>query len=190
MKLVAIPLLLLFGAVSWPATAEPRRSSCATAGKGLAASARVRVYSTNGGDVFYACDLRRRRRHLLATSESGPGGSAARNFRVAGRVVAYQYEECDRLVGCVAQVVVVDGTTARGSWPASSVTGTLIGLRVNARGEVAYLDQQEETIAVRAITRRRARVLSSSSSIDPTSLALGSGFVYWTEEGTARSAVL
>ena len=118
----------------------------------------------------------------------GSSSKSATSFRVAGAYVAYKSEECDRGEECTTSIFVVNGVTGRYRPQPGPVAGVASALRVNADGVAAYIDTRDETIAVRAVTRSSALVLAESTEIDPSSLALGNGWIYWTEADRPRSA--
>lgn len=184
------PVLLLMALVlagNPPAVGEARAKSCLTRGTTLAATERVRVYATHHGEVFHVCDLRRRRARTIGQNWPGPDGTFHDRFVAAGRVVAFQHASCSRLDACEATVEVIDGTDRRRQWPSGSVRGGVADLQVNRAGQVAYVAKAGDTISVLALTRRRAMQLASGTAIDPFSLALGDGVVYWSDAGTAMS---
>ncbi len=183
-----------------PAQADAR--SCAAEGRTVAASESVRVYVIPTDDFVeptYACPLRGGRRLRLGSSglsESGPT-----DLQVAGDHVFFTQGSYDRAHGDLSlDVRVVDvgrrRTLHRWHFYEARIdqvapTLHLRGARLTPDGSVAFLvggvgaDHRLEVH--RADTAGRTR-LDSGADVDPDSLAVGAGRVYWTRAGIPRSA--
>ncbi len=139
-----------------------------------------------------------------------------RNVTLAGTFVAFEsYVTGDWLCGFQFHVVVEDLNTGKvlrrepvGTRAVPDPTsecgefglGDATAIVVTADGAVAWVFQPIQSFVeaglvapgyqVRVADANGSRVLAAGSDIDPSSLALGGGTLYWTQGGVARSAAL
>ncbi len=77
--------------------------------------------------------------------------------------------------------------------PATIGAGEAVAIVVKSDGAVAWIaetDGETGQREVHAADATGSRILASGTSIDPASLALGGGTLYWTQEGKPMSATL
>lgn len=161
-----------------PAAAAPR---CETSGKTLMASAQVRVFRAPG--AVHACWVPRARVRRLAADPA--------HLAVATRWVAWSTESCELDETCTATVHVLDvrkGVRVRSRLPGGAVPMSLV---LDRRGIPAWVERAGGTYRVVARARDGSRrVLADHPAIHPRSLALARSYVYWSQDGEARTAPL
>lgn len=195
----AAGLALIALAAASPADAREQSRKCYPRGySGIAASTRVRVFygeNVDGDYRYYACDLLTGRRTRIAEG-TFRDSDTLRDFRFAGRVLAFQHADCDFTLNptpCPAAVETLDVQT-RGA-RSGTVGGTVTDLVVQRNGAAAWIESRQGTVPTRAVMRLGADGKTSELAAGPTvesgSLALAQdGTVYWREAELPRSAPL
>jgi hypothetical protein len=201
-------MLALSAAIATTPSAAAARSSAAspcrfTPYRTIAATKSVRVYRAfsraNGTMAAYACALGSKRRVFLAV-DSRDSENVVSHVRIAGRFVAcfsqYQGRE-----GAASDLKVVDVRT--GKVVRSEADGELqspiytlgVALLLSPTGSVAWIAEEHELATgnvlrqvVQAADRNGRRVLDADPAIDPRSLALATGWVYWRHGDETRAA--
>ena len=180
-----------------PAAAIHRRpvGDCKTVGTTIAANGAVRVYRRGGRTeyVAYACLTRTGRTRRLGQFDSDGGPRA---FALAGRFVAYDHLICTHFE-CRGGLRVLDvrsGAIRR--IPLAAGRGHATAVEVTESGAVAWIRtfSAPDNSAVFAEVRKHdadgETVLDSGPGIDRNSLARSGAAVYWTHDGSPRSASL
>jgi hypothetical protein len=149
---------------------------------------------------LWACGKGWRRGHLLGSNSSTlTGEQSVSSIRVAGHFVAWALHLQDH-ENTSDYVFVADAVRGRGhgyanGGPPRNVLSAGIGptrsLVLEPQGGVAWIAEDSsnaQTFEVHAVSRPGRRLLASGGGIDPRSLAGSATTIYWTQDGTARSA--
>jgi hypothetical protein len=207
----AVALLLALTAVPTIAAAKHHRRPvrCERGQRGMiVANGAAQVYGGRPGsgiDVFACAFGSRRIFDLGLPYECGGGGSGCAGVRkevVAGPVVAYEVTYA--IVGHHVndRVLVRDLRTGRllHSEPTAASShglGWATDIVVKSDGAVAWIaglpwvpESGPVRYEVQAVDKHGSRLLAVGTDIEPSSLALGAGTLYWTQGGTAMSATL
>jgi hypothetical protein len=211
-------LLVLISLLALPPAASARTAACSSSGStAVYASKSARVFTKRAivkpryrVRRYYGCAYRYNRKFRLATvGEPGVFETAVTQIRLAGRFVAhasfyegpaggtYAVVRVRDLRSGVQTVNIQAGAPLQPGEPDTSDQQARIrDLELRPNGSVAAItgtnDPATGVPIYRVIKRDPAgtAVLDSGPDIDPTSLALSGGILYWTKAGQPHSATL
>lgn len=180
---------------------RPRSGCRSLRGTTLASTRYGRVFERRGMDDFgdhvpllYGC-LYRANRPIALEEDSDP--IAISNVTMAGRFVAYEFDECP--AGCdyeLASVNLATGNVRRRGY------GEAISLLVNARGSIVWSAKSCDVsvefsfscphgharVEIGAAGHRGLQDLDAGAAVDGTSLELKGSVASWLDAGLQRSA--
>jgi hypothetical protein len=188
------------------APAQARSHVTCRSGRTVQANAKVRVFWV--GHRLYACASRARKPMLLyeesvpCPADSSSGCDAVDGVRLASRYVAVAWEVQQR-DGTSAAAVVFDviarkRVRARYTPQQSGWSYGIDDMEVTSNGGLGVIEAAQHpglypmppTYEVRKRDANGSAVLDSGPDIDPGSLALSAGTLYWTRAGEAHSAAI
>lgn len=184
----------------------------------LLQNSRARVYSLprTGGDVAFACLLKRSKAYRLGFTSECQNETQATDYRLAGRYVGYVTTSCG-LVSGTDDVVVRDLRTGHVKWAAGAATGDpsasaepstyVDDLAMKADGSVVWMgsydaagsgkDQDHQVWKHEPGSPEGGTLVDRGTDIDVDSLALSSrtpesGLTrfYWVRAGGVKSSTL
>jgi hypothetical protein len=183
---------LAFGQAS--AAATKQRWCVPSGSRTIRSTNEVRIYRR--GEEKFVCSLRTGRTKRLDSRDE----STAYIYDVRGSYVAYEIYVTTRDRSYIA-VRTVDARSARLVVNVDAFTGAdrisqsveaATGMRLVSGGQVAWISRSNVVDATREVryasTGADARVLSTGTEIDPRSLAVAPGYVYWMNSGMAQNA--
>lgn len=197
----AVVLVALLATAPAGAATKQRslRTECETRGwKTLAANAKIRLFLEPFGATASACRYDRRGKVEISYSSSDPPTHSPSS--IAGWFVATDHVDCARDGTCNGQVRLWN--MRNGRFRKTTIVpgaGALTIARpsqllVTVRGSVTWIRQiRADPFAFEVWVwpvGQAARRLDSVPEADSSSLAVGGGVVYWTNNGQPRSAPL
>jgi hypothetical protein len=169
----------------------------------IAATKSVRVYRafsrTSGTIAAYACVVGSKRRVFLDV-DSQDNEFTVTHVQIAGRFVAFfsQYQGREGASPDLKVVDVRSGKVVRKETDGeiqSPIYTLGVALLLSPTGSVAWISEERERATgnllrrvVETADRNGRRVLDADPAIDPSSLALATGWVYWRHGDETRSA--
>jgi hypothetical protein len=175
--------LLGFLCVACPAVAA-RKPGC-YAGEPLRTSPLARVFS-HPDDVFYVCWKRTRRVTFLGAAMGSHDGID--QLALAGRYVAVEHFDQDVTGDQAFDITVKDAATGRDFATIDGRDGVTRRILLTRSGYLAWTREDRHDVHVEVLARGTLHVLDSGPAIQPFSLALGGGYLYWMNGDQARSA--
>ena len=205
MEMLAIRLaatMALCVLLAAPAYAE--RRSCAKRGSDtIAANAKARIYAVHEPSreyVYYGCLHRRPRPVYLAMEYMSGGGGIGLGlfFQLRGRLAGFaQVHQGPNDGDGVYEVAAMDLRTRR-KLRAHSDYGFVHDLALTSRGSLAFVTSRSRRPAAGVAPRggynvwragsEGAAIVDAGEEIDPASLAVGGGWMYWVHGAAPRSA--
>jgi hypothetical protein len=194
--IMSLAIAALVGVIALFAEALPAvaaKRDCRTSGRTLVANAKVRVFyrvvDDGDGRLYYACDVRHRRRRSLGTYSGIEGGGVSPTIAIVGRSVAFEDVSCDRDATCDGSAYLLDVVTNQekvidrmsGAQPATDLT-------VSSAHAVYWIQPTAGGYAViRGHALEPPQVLEEGPGVQPRSLAVAGRAVYWTSSGQPRA---
>jgi hypothetical protein len=181
------------GLVVPSAGAGRSRASACSGGRTLAQTVGVRVFTkhVNESDRVFVCA--RASRRSLRIGELDPDTPAGvDSFVIAGSMVGFHRYVCDHGGLCDMNVVVVNARKRTTVHKSAAMEGFLRSLVLAPSGSVAWIRASglADELSVGVIDASGERLLDQGPGIDPSSLALGTGRLYWLDGGQAQTAQL
>jgi hypothetical protein len=193
------PVSADLGGTAAPApVARGRAKDCRIRGRTVAADARVRIFAVDKrfepyGELasrYYACDVARRRTHLLGSLDFDYAGGVSPYFGLAGGSVLYEDVYCDDKLGaCTGEIDRLDvrrrflhriavspGPPYTQPSSALALTSDLNAVRVVSFGLTLYKGRVPTTLDV-------------YPNVGKDSLAVAGKRIYWTSAGAPRTAL-
>jgi hypothetical protein len=185
------------------APAEARSSVTCHSGRTVQANAKVRVFWV--GHRLYACASRAHKALLLyeesvpCPADSSTGCDGVRHIRLAARYVAVAWEVQERDGTSSAAVVfdVVARKRVRARYTPQQISWSywITDMELTKRGGLGLIEASKHaglypmpaTYEVRKRDAKGSAVVDSGPDVDPSSLALSAGTLYWTRGGNAHS---
>jgi hypothetical protein len=204
MRRAAGVLMMMTVMVIVVAPAQARTHVTCRSGRTVQANAKARVFWV--GHRLYACASRARKPLLLyeesvpCPADSSSGCDAVDGVRLASRYVAVAWEVQQRdgtsSAAVVFDVIARKRVRARYTPQQSGWSYGIADLEVTTHGGLGVIEVAQyaglyptpPTYEVRKQDANGSAVLDSGPDIDPSSLALSTGTLYWTRGGEAHSA--
>lgn len=202
-RLAALLVMASIAAVA-AAPAEARSRVSCHSGRTVQANAKMRVFWV--GHRLYACSTRARKALLLyeesvpCPADSSSGCDAVDHIRLAARYVAVAWELQQRdgtsSAAVVFDVVARKRVRARYTPQRDSWSYWITDMELTTRGGLGLIEAAQHagvypmpaSYEVRKRDAKGSAVLDSGPDIDPSSLALSAGTLYWTRGGNAHSS--
>jgi hypothetical protein len=169
-----------------------RASEC-SGGRTLARTVGVRVFTkhVNRSDPVFVC-ARESRRSLRIGDRDPDTPAAVDSFVIAGTMVGFHRYACDRGGLCRMHVVVVNARKRTTVHRSAAMEGFLRSLVLAPSGSVAWIRASglADQLSVGVIDASGERLIDQGPDIDPGSLALGTGHLYWLDGGQPQAAQL
>jgi hypothetical protein len=184
-------MCLAVGLVAPSADAARHRASRCLGGSTLAQTLSVRVFHKHvrQSDVVFVCA--RTSRVALRIGQRDPDTPASvDSFAITSSMVGFHRFTCDRGGLCQMNIVVVNARTRSVVHTSTATEGFLRSLVVAPSGSVAWIRASglADELSVGVIDASGERQLDQGPGINPRSLALGTGYLYWLDGGQPQAA--
>lgn len=189
--------LVLVVALTAAAPGARTRTVCDRRGTTITENARARLFFVNApgglGRIYYGCLRQRGAIRRLGADQGGGANVSAQFLQLSGRLAGLVRSVC---IGadCGYTAKSIDLRSGR-VLRQSGRTGEPRALVMTSAGSLAVLAMLPydgppglPQFEIRRIDRTGVTVLDVSSDIDPSSLAVGGSWIYWTRAGQPQSA--